>query len=186
MWVLAHAWEGDAIEVLPSPDLVVADAGQLRAALRAKAAGRPYDFTLRPFAEDASQPLREQIGLFLGGPWGAVSRSWRTPYGWSYLTARPETATAPGEVLFETGGEGVLLGPDALLPAAEVIDAAVYFVERGELSLALAWVGWDHRPPDGRPEPCAIPRGGRSVTDAEPGAADVTLNVNLRHRDDGV
>jgi hypothetical protein len=136
MWLLSHNWESCVDEPPPASDLMIEDAEQLRTALQAKAAGEPYYYTLQ-------SPDKERLSLWLGGPWGAISRLWQTTQGRSFRTAKPRVAQTQTEVLFHDGREGCLMGPKDLISAAEVIDAAVYFFKHGELSPQLCWVGWD-------------------------------------------
>jgi hypothetical protein len=140
MWVLEQNWEREIddgeFEPPPSPTVVIVDADHLRTVLESKAAGEPYFFTL-------CSPDGVSLGLWLGGPWGMIDFHRRMASGRSYRTVEPKVVQAPVEVHFQDGREGCLLGPERLIPATEVIDAAVYFFEHGELPPRLNWIGWD-------------------------------------------
>jgi hypothetical protein len=127
----------------PLPDVVVQDANQLRALLWARAAGEPHIYTVRSLT-DCPPYVFDHLSLFLGGgPWGLVSRMWQIGSIRTYRTVQRGGPGNPEPVWYQDGREGVYMQPGELLPAAEVIDAAAYFVTHGELSPLLQWVGWD-------------------------------------------
>jgi hypothetical protein len=143
VWEVSLSWESPFDEPPPQPDVVVQDGDELRALLWARAAGDPYMYNLRAVREwppDVSDCLHLSLG---GGEWGRVGRSWRIgPTRW-YRTSHPTGPGNPKAVHFEDGREGVGADPGKLLPVAEVIEAAVYFVTEGGLSPRIEWIGWE-------------------------------------------
>ncbi len=143
MWKVSLSWESPVDEPPPLPDVVVQDVNELWALLWARAAGDPHMYNLRavqvppPYVFDC---LHLSLG---GGAWGRVERSWRVgPKRW-YRTTRPVGPGNPQAVHFEDGREGVGADPGELLPVADVIEAAAYFVSQGGLYPPLNWIGWE-------------------------------------------
>ena len=139
MWVLGYAWDSPAGDPPPAPATTLRDVTELRTALSAAAAAEPRCYALR-------SPAGAVFSLYLGGPWAGAGCSWHTDGRRWYRSALTDPPLAPDGVLFDNGREGVYLGPHNLFPAADMIEAAAHYFERGVLSPQFQWIGWEGEP----------------------------------------
>ena len=98
---------------------------------------------LEPRIAEVEGPAGQVLQIGIGGPWAGFARfdkeRWHGLERERMCMALPRVASAPGRVEFLRWAQPCTLGPDALFPAAEVVELVAEFVRTGSFP---GWVGW--------------------------------------------
>jgi hypothetical protein len=87
-------------------------------------------------------PAKRVLEISIGGPFGSVHSPW--PPGSEFIV-RPfsDPPVADDMVFFAWEGQDTGVGPRSLLPADEVIEAAVHFFLHKRLPESVLWERWN-------------------------------------------